>query len=483
MAKQFVPARDIPELSTFLKTRKRQRAGSQVSLQALQEVSPLYTNTLAQIAGLTGTWNLVHLYTPDQASLQAERAASREALRANKVYNPRFQYSAHEQFDADTARPQLTLLWNLVDSFPRHSAADFFVFRVLKRKLYDDLATCDIVDGFRRNDEKLIAQGLGKKYPRLNESVFYYVLADYEQRLHRVPPATLTGKLSPHLQQRLQEKQYTAKEIKEAMEWVLRAGGLLREQTPNGFVVVIDPAVTSIDVRDKCAGGPTVYIPADREENLAELLSLLAHEIEGHARQAINGQELLGWGGGPQRLDDEILYEGLGLRYEDAWMQTYFGSDSGGPLPFAGLYYCGVLMAEKGCTFAEILADQFERAVRLDQHLTPPRPVPAYHRLPSEVAERCFQDAWRRTYRVMRGHLTCANRYPFAMRKDLAYVLGWLVDKELQTLGLGHINEIGVLPLDMLPDLATVSINPPDVPHQFTNNTARYLEEVVLPSL
>ena len=60
----------------------------------------------------------------------------------------------------------------------------------------------------------------------------------------------------------------------------------------SGFAVTVDEKTTSIDVRDKSAKGPTVFIPKQKKMNGIELLKLIGHEIEGHARQSINGERL-----------------------------------------------------------------------------------------------------------------------------------------------------------------------------------------------
>ena len=205
----------------------------------------------------------------------------------------------------------------------------------------------------------------------------------------------------------------------------------------------------------------------------ARVCWLIAHEIEGHARQAINGERLFGVRGGALRRDDETLYEGLAMRNEFAFREKYFGKVNA---DIDELYYYvfAVHQAEKGKSFREIFDDQLERWLRAALTLPYGKSLPSAASIDPAILRKARSRAWRVTYRVMRGHADTSNRVPFAMPKDLSYLRGWLMDCELSRMGHAHLNEAAIVSVAGLEPLMEMELSPEDLPLPFTDIAPQY---------
>lgn len=220
-------------------------------------------------------------------------------------------------------------------------------------KIKDDLATCDLAEGIASNDESMIAQAMKQKYGLVNEVLLNHAIEIYNEKIvnpdhHQVDVEPL---LTPEEQAYLKKQTFDADGIKSLFEWSLDRFGILKtDDNPNGFQVIISPQATSIDVRDKSAQGPTVFIPETRQVNGVKALEVIAHEIRGHARQSINGHTRFLIGGGNLKFDNETLYEGLAKRYDEDFHHQFFGKTTGKPEPWFTL---AVARAETGASFHE----------------------------------------------------------------------------------------------------------------------------------
>jgi len=101
----------------------------------------------------------------------------------------------------------------------------------------------------------------------------------------------------------------------------------------------------------------------------------------------------------------------------------------------------------------------------------------------AEHIEKVKKTAWLTTYRTMRGHVDMTNPLGFAMTKDLAYLKGWLADKQLRAAGYGGINEMAVIQSGGLQMLARLGVEATDMPYPNREVVKRYVFEVLLPRL
>jgi hypothetical protein len=100
-----------------------------------------------------------------------------------------------------------------------------------------------------------------------------------------------------------------------------------------------------------------------------------------------------------------------------------------------------------------------------------------------EKMDKIKRNAWRTTYRIMRGHTDMTNPKKFAMAKDLGYLRGYQMDKQLRDNDLGYINEEGVIASGGLTMLAEMKLPKDHLPHPFRNVTQKYWEEVLRPQM
>jgi len=244
-------------------------------------------------------------------------------------------------------------------------------------------------------------------------------------------------------------------------------------------ILVISDKVTSIDVRDKASDGPTIFIPKDRKIKLDELIGLVAHEIEGHARQSVNGRKLFLIGGGSLMGDNDMLYEGLGKRYEARIREKLFGDKASEPLPF---FTFAVNDAEIGKSFSQIFSDQLDRRLHANLGINPDQQIDV-SKIDDKSLSKAKDQAWLTTYRVMRGHIDTSNPHSYALAKDLAYLRGWMLDQDLLDINAGYLNEAAVIHYKALKLIARFDLEEEDLPVPFKDVSAKYWEEVLKPKM
>lgn len=83
----------------------------------------------------------------------------------------------------------------------------------------------------------------------------------------------------------------------------------------------------------------------------------------------------------------------------------------------------------------------------------------------------------------MRGHIDTTNNSSFAMAKDLCYIRGWLLDRQLREKGLGHLNEAAIIARGGLQLLAEFRLSESDLPLPYRDVATKYWQKVLKPQL
>ena len=475
----------------------------QVDIPRIERLPRGLVEIAENVARISGTWNPVEIYTADADSIASEQQKLFDSYDAGVEYNPQFKYSYAEGMDMMMGRKRLIQQMHKLRQFGEKKKHFWQksgklggkqtldrgtrLFRTaLYYKIKDDLATCELVDGIKTKNEARIGQALHQKYPGTDQSLYDMAIAEYTRMTFRGDAdedveKTGEGLLSDREVSFLKDKQLTSQEVAEAFKWALSQYGILRTvSNGKGYMVKVSKEATSIDVRSKSNYGTTVFIPQDRTMSAYELLPLIAHEIEGHARQEANGEETFLLGGGRLKIDNEQLYEGLGLRYEFEAKEELYGEKDPSPSPY---YTLAVKMAEDGASFSQIFRDQVDKRVRV--HLKRPlgSQLPEDLQIEKDKLDKIKRNAWRTTYRIMRGHTDMSNPQKFAMAKDLGYLRGFQMDKQLRDNDLGFINEEGVIASGGLTMLAEMKLSEDQLPHPFRNVTKQYWKEVLKPQM
>lgn len=468
--KDFLP----PSTKAFTKHVEAFVLNGETVLPLLPCISAEAHDIGMEIAQMTGNWNPVEIYTAH--NMQAERKTFLDAHDSGEEYVPQFEYRHAEEMDLRHAKPVLESLMRRSHLLREDTLQERLTKLSLLYKIQDDLATCDIVTGIKNRNDELTSRGFQAKYPGLDEPLLRFTQEAFERGLRGYREPAVPSILSEDEKNYLETLKIGPEGQAKAFTWALKKYGILREgKEGRGFQVVVDPKGTSIDVRDKSALGPTVFIPTDRAEAVTgkELCALIAHEISAHARQAVNGEELFRVGGGALRMDDETMYEGLALRYEHDFREKYFGKKNE-DMEHYYFYVFAVEKAEEGWSFQEVFEDQMERRLRYTLMLPYDKPLPPRDAIDPALWKLSQQRAWRTTYRVLRGHVDVRNQHNFAMAKDLSYLRGWLIDQELCKRGLGHLNEAAIVSLGGLQTLAEIGVQEHHLPIPFMDLAPEY---------
>lgn len=465
----------IPEIANYV---KKSATSAKLSLSEVKFLPYVLLELAEQIAELTGSWNPVEIFTPDNTKV--EKAKFIEAFTSNSVYNPHFIYTYAENFEYNDSQKSLRLLLSRVRSFTPQTRVERLAKIALYFKILDDLATCELVEGIQKKDEGKIGRALEQKYPKTNQALLNIARESYAEKVLdiKVRGAEQQGLLTRGEMKFLLDKQFDAAKIKEAFTWALDQYGMLSSGNDIlGFSVVIDEKATAIDVRDKSINGPTIFIPAEHKVNGINLIKLIGHEIEGHARQSVNGKRLFFIGGGALKVDNEILYEGLAKRYDDILSKKLFGTSEGVPLPY---YTFAVYAAEVGKSFYDIFHDQVNIRLRVAINKQFSDNLPALTEIEQKIVSEVINSSWATTYRVMRGHTDTTNPYKFAMAKDLAYLLGYITDKQLVESGVGYVNEAAIIASGGLQLLAEFELEEDYLPLSYQDVATKYCRKVLM---
>lgn len=474
-----------PEVSLFL--QKEGQDTQRLTPPTVESFPPEILQVTDKIAEVSGTWNPVEIYTPNKESIGIEKSAFFRAFLGGKRYLPTFNYSYAGQLNAGMvashSRDQLMALGRQVYDFKPSSREERFLRIAVYNKIRDDLATCDLAEGIHAGNEPMIAQAMKRKYGSVNEGLLGNAIDIYNDNFNPSTNSETTSEpiLSSEEQEFLKNQSFDAGAIKSLFEWSLSRFGILKTDTiTDGFQVVISREVTSIDVRDKSSLGPTIFIPEDRVVSGDKALELVEHEIRGHARQSMNGYKLFKIGGGVLKFDDETLYEGLAKRYDEAFNERFMGKNTGRPIPY---YTFAVAKAEAGGSFYDVFTEQLDLRLRAALKIPLEQSLPSRDQLDEKALKSAMESAWMTTYRVMRGHTDMSNSHSYAMSKDLSYLQGWLMDRQLQERGFGYINEAAVIAQGGLLALAEFPFKEDDLPVKDREIALEYWQEVLKPQM
>jgi hypothetical protein len=472
------PENWAPQVESFVKAEET--ITNKEVPSTIENLDPFLLETSQEIKKISGTWNPVELYTPSSESMLHEKSQFLTAWERGQRYNPEFEYPVAEGFEIHQNLDQLEHLKHALLRFRPKNHLEKLGRRALYGKLQDDLATVHLVEGMQKKDEREIRDAFRTKYPGLDPYLTAVAHTWYQKDClpEEVSQEHTEAQLSSAEQEYLKEITFNAPQIKEAFEWSLEEYGLLKSSSGKGFEVTISPHATSIDVRDKSLSGPTIFIPETREMNGQKLLELIAHEIEAHVRQSMNGVDLFQIGGGQLKIDDETLYEGLAMHNEEEFLKKMFGKVAVAP-PF--YYALAVERADKGGSFYDVFEDQLEVQLHRALKIPPADDLPSFNTIEKNVFEKAKNEAWRVSCRVMRGHTDMNNPYGFAMTKDLAYLRGALLDKQLREAHYGFINEAAIIATNSLNLLAQYEVHPDDLPYPYKHVAEKYWEEVLKP--
>lgn len=479
----------LPEVAAALEKQRHldevatpESASEKLSL--LTELPPHFPEITRELRELTGSWNPVEIYTADPESITREKAAFFEATDRGETYHPSFSYSQAEKMNLEGVYERLLEMLAAVKEteIPKENRIARVSRAALIAKIRDDMATCELVHGIQTRDEAHIKRAINEKYQPLDDGLLSVAYQVYERETSpKEADSTPEGLLSEDEKEYLTTTMFDAQAIAQAFTWALEDMGIhAGDGTQAGFKVVIDPKSTSIDVRDKSVEGPTIFVPTTRVVTGKYLLNLLVHEIGSHARQSMNGQRLFEVGGGPLKIDDETLYEGLAMRAERNLSTELFGESSS---VATALYTLAIEIASRGGSFSDVYRRIHEVVLHQELKIHPTADLPPDGEIPDKVREKARSEGWRVAYRVMRGHTDMSNPEGYAMTKDLAYLRGQEIDRELEEVGLGHLNEAAVLDGAGLRLVQEFNLTPADLPIKNTNLGRRYWEEVLKPQM
>ncbi len=479
----------FPSIAAFLKNRAKLTTGSsgeQNSLKIENEKFPQELVAVAeQLKALTSTWNPVEFVTASAASITAEKAKVFDAYRAGEAYNPTFVYDQVNAVDIDLEQTRVVLstLLSQVRSFKPQSEFERIAKVSLYYKVMDDLASVTLISGIQTKNERFIRTAMNTKYRPLDAETLEAAENAYDAAIEETAhPSKLEGTplLTPEQRKLLDESDTTDQDIKNAFDWLLEQYGILKtDENPNGFSCVIDINTTSLDVRDKSRSPMTIFIPAGVTRSAMRLLQMCGHEIEAHARQSMNGLNTF-VGGGPLKVDDEVLYEGLARTIDGKFHERYLGEKDNSPVM---LYVVAIARAEQGANFAEIFKEQVDRHLHVLFGIDRDTAIDYTSEHVQQKLPDAMNSAWMKTYRVMRGHTDTSNPEHYAFAKDAAYFRGILMHQQLESLGYGFINEAAIMQVDALPLMGRVQFTEADVPYPYQDLTQRYCFEVLLPML
>ena len=470
----------LAEVQNYI--RRYKKTNPKLSIPGRSKIPPFLQEIATDIASITGTWNPVEILTPDGENCTEEKERFFTAFLQNRPYNPQFMYSHAGTFDTKSSRRHLFAVWERLEQWQAANRIDDLIKKSLNYKIQDDLATCDMVEGIIGRDQHKIAVAIDHKYVDLDNNLYEYSKHEYKKKTERHFYTTNhKGFLSDEEVKFLKSVTFYAEDIKGAFEWALAEYGLLRtEKNRMGYRVVIDNKATSIDVRDKSVHGQTIVIPKSRKAKGDKLLGLMAHEIEGHVRQSMNGWELFMVGGGVMKIDDEMLYEGLAKRYDEEFRQKFFGYKESVPNPYSTF---AIQKVQRGFSFYEIFSEQVDMRLHVKLRVSPDKKLPRLKTIDQQLLVKCMENAWNTTVRVLRGHTDTENPRGFTMTKDLSYLRGWQIDKQLVELGHRHINEAAIMTASDIVMLAEFDLTEAHFPYPYKDVTTKYWIEILRPQM
>jgi hypothetical protein len=491
--------KEIVHLLSHLEDREKKG----ISPFPLQNPSVQTQKIAHEIASLTSFLNPVELVTIDNVSQVKHEFL--ENLHTKKEQNPCFSYKqslSHlkhnlriRSLSLPSLQEKLQTLLHTVESFPQEKNAESVLHRFLADKIRSEILTCDMVHALEEKNDTTMKETLKKKYPVSLSPEFLEALdriqhsktQDHAQTLKEgIIPREFFPKLvqkdmrnsHENLQKEIQKNPecqkyyFTAEEIQDAFLWSMKEYAQYYEQKhlspfPQSFLYPCDisDAYSDIDVRDKSSSGPMICVPKSRIIDGKKLLELIAHEIESHWRQSVNGVLLFEVSGGALKIDDEALYEGLALNSEDTINRTLFGIPDRIPDP---LYSRAYALAQEQKSFREIFHTISEILFSFAEYQKFSK---------TEREDMITNQAWKITYRILRGHHNTENTEGYGFGKDIGYFYGTILQKQLCEYSLDFLNEAGIFSPSQLLFVSKIDITPKDLPLPYLHITEKFFEK------
>lgn len=257
-------------------------------------------------------------------------------------------------------------------------------------------------------------------------------------------------------QLRMNTRSLSAHHLKEMVEDALYVYGW-----QNDWTVLLDERAQAIDVRDKSSRGPIIVIPKNSVYHPLRAVELIGHEIECHVRQSMNGLKTLKTlAGGALKPDNETLYEGTAVQFEQAFKLKTVGRAVHAPMANR---YIAINRALHGQSFSMIAEWAYNEATRN-----------------RETKEQALNTAFSTAYRSLRGATDAHNNEGYAFCKDLAYLSGYYHARNLKAHKLDFWLDLGVLSPDDLVFVASkLKFTEKEIPFPRQNLAEKLLENVL----
>lgn len=461
-------------------------------------------NISKRVAILTRFFNPVELITVDDVEKIKKNFLS--LVFSEDEFNPEFTYEYSlkslmhilkiNNLSVGDIENELNELQNKLSDFKPLDQFSKLIKKLLRDKIKDELLTIKLIYGLRAKDEVVIKESLLEKYDFLmTDELYRAIKIAVDRRENKKLSYSLgAGKIDPKIVKQFKRRDlrndpdllreleanspderkfyFNSEEIQSAFSWVLNKYYEYYEENtkqkfPNElkYAFSIDKKYSDIDVRDKSSAGMVICIPKNRILDVKKLLELIAHEIESHCRQSLNGAILFRVGGGELKVDDETLYEGLAIDAEDSLNRNLFGLPDRIPEPY---YAISIMHAMKGKSFLEVFKHMYKKFLKLPEL-----------RESQDKEEISAAHAWKFTYRVFRGHISTRNEHAYAFCKDIAYFRGTILHKQLKSYRLDHINQAAIMSVKHLQTYASFGFTQQDLPFPFLNLTEKYYIEVL----
>ncbi len=479
----------FPELRSVTRLRENQEKQQKpFELEKIRHFSfPELDSLIEEIISLTSGLNPVELYTASNFASEKDQFIA-HYTEHGWAENPQFQYDIPSNIDFSALKNQLHHLrqeilqlykqakrGQLQESISENLDSDLgqelqqIACKLATFKIIDDIATCNLALGIKEKDDQKSKKAIIQKYGDLDPSLLTIAEQVYQDQLRPQPENHNPTIIDASQQQWLSDRKFSAPEIAAAFSWALEKNGFLAKKPGEvGFLVKIDQA-SSIDVRDKNQDlQPMIIVPQDAVRTGKQLLALIGHEIEAHARQSMNGAELFRFGGGPLKIDNEIVYEGLAKRIDAKFAKQYFGQENAISKPF---YTFAIDLALQGKTFSEVFSVLVEKIHQSKSNSES-----------SDYSPTTIKSAWQKTYRVFRGSTDPENKAAYAMTKDKGYLEGDIMLAQLAQYENDELTEIAItsdlgLRLLSLIDLESGG----KIPYPYQDAQRQYWDQVLLP--
>lgn len=359
------------------------------SYQAIRTLSAAVAAILTKCNPVT----MVTVLDPDEK----KNAWVKEVTENGDFTNPSFSYDVNYLQSIADARPtliQARVLFNA--AIITENDADKAIKRILLNRIATGLLCSELATAMLAGDDKASASINKELYGFPSEAQVEKVLDGLKN-----PAPKATTLFDEETAARLKAIKVDATAIKYWFEKALSAAGI------EGWSVEISSEFTAIDVQDfSKAGYPRIAIPASRQIDGLKLVSLIMHEILGHARGSAEGWKLFGnlLKDTPieslipvmTKSHDETLYEGVAMRLEHAITGTE-------PLPWATISCSNC----PNTNFAELGKIMYQ--YRLEGGAKP---------------EKAASLAYTNAYRLKRG-CTDSGAVGYAFPKDPCYRKGF----------------------------------------------------------